>query len=453
MSRGDGSPPLMFQRWVRLSIVLLAQCAPTLGMASDDTVSVAGPPEAVWRHDSGACDNADYSDVPVRPLINDRGEILWFAGNSHGYRPTRGGSGGADRLATMERVDCSAQLGELSQGTVNEPQAYHANLWLEAPFTLDGRNVYALAHDEFHGEWTGDPRYCDEQALQHRIVLRCNYWNVIAARSSDGGTHFALDGVRSDGSVRPAIALPDPYVLEAMPAGNSASLEQGMAAQSNIIHWGQYFYVLVLQVVHGSPAHNPLDGVCIFRTADLGGPSTWRGWSAATRTYSIAVPQSYPMRMAQPQEHCSPVLPTHYRFTWSYNVPLRRFIIIGLDASFQHTDQAAFVYMTASLDPLTGELQPQSREGLLMHIAWLPQWQRDPTIEGAAYPSLLDPSSPELSDSESTPVGRADRNFQLSGARPYLYFTRLNPRTSRGGGANRDVVRVPLRVTAGAPNG
>ena len=58
---------------------------------------------------------------------------------------------------------------------------------------------------------------------------------------------------------------------------------------------------------------------------------------------------------------------------------------------------------------------------------------------GAAYPSLLDPTSPTL-----RPGGGTDLNFQYSGAQPYLYYTRLNEFQRRG--SDRDVVRWKLSV-------
>jgi hypothetical protein len=430
---------LVFAHWV---------CDPTAATA--DQITLAGPPQLVWHHLGKACDRKDYSDVPVRPFLNDRGEVVWLAGNSDGYRVTKGSGGGSDRLATMGRTHCQAQiLGDPHTSAVGgRPDSYHSAVWLESPFTADGRVVYALAHNEFHGEWSGDGRYCNQQFPQNRIVLRCGYWNLIAARSNDGGDTFALIGMRPDGVVAPAIALPDPYVFNSTDSDSAAPLQQGMAAQSNIIRWGDYYYVLVLQLVYGRAAHNPLDGVCLFRTDDLSTPHSWRGWSQAHHAYSVKVPQSYPNSAVDPAEHCTPVLPTHYRFTWSYNVVLRRFIVVGIDAAYYGKDRPAFVYVTATLDPNAGELRVQGAGRPLMPIAWIPQWQRDPNVEGAAYPSLLDPSSPELSKSAGPPAIPGDRNFQYSGASPYLYYTRLNPRGSNADSTNRDVVRIRLHVSA-----
>ena len=51
--------------------------------------------------------------------------------------------------------------------------------------------------------------------------------------------------------------------------------------------------------------------------------------------------------------------------------------------------------------------------------------------ETLGYPSLLDPND-------------TSRNFEKTGQRPYLYYTRMHPYTQKNNGLDRDLVRVPL---------
>ena len=59
-----------------------------------------------------------------------------------------------------------------------------------------------------------------------------------------------------------------------------------------------------------------------------------------------------------------------------------------------------------------------------------------------AYPSLLDPTSPQLLP--------GDLNFQTTGELPYLYFTQMNPvgpdHPDNPNGWNRDLVRMAVQV-------
>jgi hypothetical protein len=71
------------------------------GTATAIEVSVTGPAGMVWNYRSQVCDWSDFSDVPVRPFLNARGEVVWISGNSDGYRLTKGKPDARDRLAPM----------------------------------------------------------------------------------------------------------------------------------------------------------------------------------------------------------------------------------------------------------------------------------------------------------------------------------------------------------------
>jgi hypothetical protein len=60
------------------------------------------------------------------------------------------------------------------------PASYDTGLWMAAPFTAEGTNIHALVHNEFHGEWTADQRWCTRQ--EPSIYLPCDHWDV-AGRS------------------------------------------------------------------------------------------------------------------------------------------------------------------------------------------------------------------------------------------------------------------------------
>jgi hypothetical protein len=173
-----------------LSCTVLAALIPLLGTghATADAQQVrielaAGAPETVWRHgDEGApCAPNDYADVPVRPFLvkgaaSGTYRVLWFAANSQGYfaseTPGPDLAPGDVTLTRFRRLSDCARWIRSQPYSGSTPERYNTGLWMVAPFTSDGTNVYALVHNEFHGEWTGSPRWCTEQRPQ--IYLPCN---------------------------------------------------------------------------------------------------------------------------------------------------------------------------------------------------------------------------------------------------------------------------------------
>jgi hypothetical protein len=443
-------------RPLKALIILFAVCRGT-AQAQQVRIDLAAPaPETVWRHgEQGApCAPDDYADVPVRPfLVNGAAvgayRVLWFSANSQGYfaSETRGPDLlPADvTLARFQRLpDCARWLSSKPYAG-SMPDRYDTGLWMVAPFTHDGTNVYALVHNEFHGEWTGSSRWCREQRLS--IYLPCNYWNLVSAFSTDGGRHFVLRQTRPNWN-EPAISIAEPYAPD---MAYRHPLPQGIAAQSNMIEQDGFVYVLAQQI--GTPALVPPKenaGMCLFRAPVPLDPSTrWQGWAGADIGW-ISLPASYPAAPQPPP--CAKVLPGAFRFSWSYNPALKQFIMLGLaadpayrlscpaaDPTVRDSDQA-FVYMTAKADLPNGRFTVVTAQTCLVRINWFTRWGRSwPTNIGAAYPSLLDPTSPTL-----RPGGGTDLNFQYSGGQPYLYYTRLNEFQRRG--SDRDVVRWKLSV-------
>jgi hypothetical protein len=428
--------------------------------------------DVVWQYSfpGTACVENDYSDVPVRPfLVGLMGQtVLWFAANSNGSYASVGVSGSTDILARLQRgtaagPGCVSWLP--SAKYVNStPASYNTGLWMVAPFTPDGKNIQALVHNEFHGEWVGlGTGWCWQQVPE--IYLPCDYWNIVSAQSNDGGQSFSLRQNVTNTNA-PAIALGAPYQPPMLPPPpqkmQPTNLPQGITAQSNILQVGRYYYVLVQQLPFQPQGTSPSaeSGVCIYRAPVPivpGASLTWMGWGGSG--YTVPVPTSYPVT---PTTLCQPMLDAPFRFSWSFNTVLNQYVIIGQDTlttmakknvstdgcpyapgALPQTADEAFVYMTAALDGETGQLSMVMPETCLLQINSVAAWQNmnNQILSGQAYPSLLDPTSPQLR--------RGDRNFQYSGAQPYLYFTQLNP-LGMGNyhGNDRGILRVPLAVSA-----
>jgi len=439
-----------------LSVAALAHAAPA---PAQQVWVTSTSPTTVWNYSypGTACTKEDVPDVPVRPfLVGPLGQtVLWFAGNANSYYASVGmPSSGPDILFEFQRgtsrgPGCVAWLPSTAYPG-STPASYNNGLWMAAPFTPNGLVIEALVHNEFHGEWTGNFDWC--WAQHTGIYLLCDYWNIVSALSTDGGLTFLLrQQSGAPGTNVPAIALGQPYELLPPPPTGAGTVPQGMTAQSNILQVGHYYYVLAQQLSSSMPWQ---DGVCIYRAAVPimpGAPLTWKGWDG--NSYSIAVPTSYPA--TDPLPLCTPVLSNAFRFSWSFNTVLNQLIIIGQDLLQNVTGvegcpyapnvspsvaDSAFVYTTATLD-MAGKLTVTPGENCLLQITSSTNWHANDLPAGQAYPSLLDPASPQLM--------RGDRNFQYSGVQPYLYFTQFNPKTNENGGYDRDVLRLPLLVTIG----
>jgi len=437
-----------------------------LAQAAQGPIVVASAePEVVWGYSypGTACAANDYPDVPVRPFMGNGPtpgtyRIHWFAGNSNGYfaseAPGNPVSANQVSLARIQRLPDCARWVESWPYANSTPENYYTGLWMVAPYTSDGVNVYALIHNEFHGEWTGQSEWCSTQTRS--IYLPCDYWNIVAATSDDSGGHFSLIQQQSDQNT-PAIALPAPYTP------NYAPGPQGMTAQSNIFGQGGYAYILVEQF--GTQLLKPADngGVCLVRSQlPLGRASRWQAWANGQW---VALPMVYPSNIPTTPP-CSPILPNtlsnRFRFSWSYNVILSHFILIGLETDNSHVvtsscpaanssvgnSKEAFVYIIVKADLAKGQFKVVTPETCLLRINWFNQsGPNDPANTGEAYPSLLDPSSPILQ-----PGGRIDLNFQYSGSAPYLYAVRLDPYSQTNTHYyDRDVVRWKLSISPLGP--
>ncbi len=430
-------------------------CDPTLGPMS----LINDFEETVYNFQTDGCFTgasaapSDFSDVPVRPfIVGDNRAVLWFASNSQGYFKTEGvptNQGAQDILARMIRASttggqCIRWLVSPGQGDTNPIQSYNNELWMVVPYTIDGQTIYSLVHNEYH------PCVPPSTGPNCTTSVQNEYGNLVAAHSLDAGNTFQLIQNSSVNNV-PVIVAPYPY--QNIHDNNQMTGIAGMFAQSNIIKWGDYYYILIEQDLNILNANAPLPGVCIYRTNNLADPRSWLGFDGVQ--YSVPLVPVYPSSLSNPERYlCHPVLPNFYRFSWSYNVVLNKFIIMGLDTNYHVTGESpieAFVYTLANLDPQTGVLSSATNTGnsyteyFLREITWFDKWQAMQNVYGQAYPSFLDPNSPQISDHFGPNLIPGDRNFEYSASSPYLYYTLLFP-FNQNKGQDRNVVRQALKV-------
>lgn len=377
-------------------------------------VKIAGPAKPVFIAQRDRCNDGDVPDSPAMAFINDHQQVVLFNGISGSYP-----SIGPD-FNNLKR-DCRQPLFSNNPNREATPAAYHNRTWLRDPWTKDGKTIYALVHNEFHG-WQTNP----QQNCTFGIKKKCVYFSITAAISTDGGKFFHIIK-DANGDVIPAIISPFPYV----PDGG----QQGMIQQSNILSKtdarGKTAYYILVNFTGG---HGFKRGVCLMRNNDISNPNSWKAWDGNGFNISVnANPYRNPNLHAA--EHvCTPVSQHLPATSWTYNTILHEYISVGhmsLNDNVTGERGEAFGYSTSP------DMIHWSRPTVIQKVNWLIGYVQSAIgsgVEGQEYPSLLDPTS-------------AGRNFEFSGAHPYLYFTHVPPKTGMGDFQNRDLYREPLSIS------
>jgi hypothetical protein len=179
----------------------------------------------------------------------------------------------------------------------------------------------------------------------------------------------------------------------------------GIMMPSNIVRQSDGFYYVMV----AAPAyHAQQRGVCVMRTSDLTDPSSWRAWNGTS--YSTRFINPY-VDGSPPEDHvCTPVSPEqigNMSSSLSWNTYLQKWLLVGsIDIEDPDGNRPGF-YWSTSADLINWS---PSRQLVSGELPWSHTCgDEDPIL----YPSLLDPDSPSP-------------NFDMTGKRPYLYFTLFN---------------------------
>lgn len=362
---------------------VLAQTPPGL------QIDLIGEPVPALRSRVSACDTRDYPDTPARALRLADGRVQLYA---------------TDR---DNRVDVGPDLLHLRhecrvvyRGSGNDdPGAYDDRSWIASPWTTDGRTVWAIIHNEFHGHLrkplcpTG--RYMD-----------CWFNALTLVVSHDGGQSFQ----RMPGK---ALVAALPYRYDAVGLGH-----HGYFNPSNIADFRGGLYMFAF----ATRANAQRPGNCLFRTGDIEDAGSWRGWDGAAFNIRFVDPYA---AAVQPEQHvCAPVGVGALR--WPVTSLVRHEPTGLFIAVMQNSGPGGGVFYATSPD-----LLEWSAPALLTSLPGLPGWKcggPDPI----AYPSLIDPASP-------------DRNFGLVGTDALLFATLFDGSTCHPGN-DRSLVTWAVRV-------
>ncbi len=342
------------------------------GSARAASLNVVGPQEPVYDYASQSCFQYDQPDIPVRAYRDHLGRVQMVLPGAN----TRMIGPDLDNLTH----DCTVVISHLHSPL---PSDYADVDWISSIYTLDGQDVFALLHAEYHGH--EHPGYCGEP------FVKCRYNTVTLARSTNGGDLF----------VRPS---PPSHLVAAMPyryvPGNG---RYGFFTPSNIIEKDGWYYNLLLV---SATYRAQRSGVCLMRTQNLADPKSWRAWDGTGFNVRFIDPYR---ESGEPlaARVCEPVTPGNGDLNRSvtYNTFLGKYIVIGTGVNRYVASLGRFV--TGFFYAFSDDLIEWTPSQLLLETPrpWLCG-----NPEPLAYPSFLDPDS-------------TDRNFNTSNQRLYVYYS------------------------------
>ena len=357
---------------------------------------VEGAPQLVLKRSVDGCEPRFLPDTAATAFRDSAGKVHLFATWQHNYAMV------GPSLDTV-KMNCAL----LYKGAKSpDPAAFDDNAWLTSFYTEDGRTIYALAHDEYHGY--EHPGKCAESAKN-----RCWYNAITATQSRDGGASFE----HPDPARSLVATIPYRYGDLRMPAG--------MFEPTNIVRMGEYYYVMASLLA----PEKGRSGVCLMRTDHLADAASWRGWDGKDFTVKFVNP--YAAAAAEPARLCQALAPEvlKWHVTALVHHAKKDVFVAVMQATTTFPKNAVSqdgVYIATSPD-----LVHWSRISLLMPAASKFTYACG-GAEPVAHPALLDPTAP-------------DRNFTEIGDRPYLYYTLDHPVTCRIS-TNADLFRVQVTL-------
>lgn len=368
----------------------------TFAVSSLPPVTITGPEKTVFDWSKDACSIHDYPDLPTRAYRDANGQVQLVV--SHFVNRRMSGPS----LGNL-RHSCDILLRSHNDP---RPARFDDRQWIAAPYTIDGRTVYALLHNEYQGH--RHPGRC-----RSGVYPKCWYNTVTLAGSHDGGRTFQ----RTPPPDNLVASIPYRYVPEQGP--------YGLFSPSNIVRNSRdgRYYTLVEALGHKSQRR----GACLIRTANLPDPQSWRAWNGSS--FKVRFINPYRNKSAHASAHvCTPVSPNEIQsmsssLAWSTHFD--KWLLIGTADDHTKTGRDSIgIFYSLSDDLIHWQRRKLIRE---VELLWTYRCgDRDPIL----YPSLLDPNS-------------ESRNFETVGKRAWLYFTRLHYKNCRLT-QDRDLLRVPV---------
>ena len=358
-------------------------------------LKITGTEEVVYDWTTDRCEKMNLIDLPARAFRDADGQTQLILSHFVNYRMI---GPDLDHLET----DCNP----IMQSQYDpDPGAYNDAEWIAAPYTEDGRTVYAVVHNEYHG-WD-HPGQCSKRTY----FSPCWYNALTLAVSTDGGKTYSH------------VANPPGHLVANVPFRYEADAgPAGPRNPSNIIKGKDGYYY---EFFNMSFYADNKQWVCLMRTQNLSDPTSWRFWDGDGFDGQFINP--YTNSPPNPDSHVCPALEwndigAQLNDSITYNTYLNRYVLVGLSADTIGGREIWGVFYAFSDDLIHWTHRKLLRE---MILPWTAKKNTDVMY---LYPALLDPAS-------------ESRNFETTGKTAYLYYTRHN---FGQGSLDRDLIRIAV---------
>jgi len=355
------------------------------------TGALEGSRVAVFRTPQDSCTQNDIPDAMARAFRDSTGTIHFVSASSDLFQSLG---------PSLDSLQHSCQAAYHSANDPN-PADFNDQAWLDSFYPIDGKNIAALSHTEYHG-WAIQGE-CNVPG--NNQYGACEYDSDTYHLSRDGGYHF--ESFKAPNNF--LAGVPYKYKIDDGPMGYSVD--------TNVVELGGWYYAVATAWTwpphcYGSqgPHHCliPTGGGPI-RTTDVFDPSSWRGWNGTDFATSFVDPYLGPV--SDPLEHVYTPVP-YMGFVNAINIyqsiyPSANLVVATLWDYWDDELGPPGLYLTTSTD-LVNWTKPK----LVVTLAEISA--NDPKGNWLyAYFSLLDPAATDL-------------NFSIIGEHPYLYYVRLN---------------------------
>jgi hypothetical protein len=362
--------------------------------------------EKVFDWSNNKCEDLDLPDTPARAFKDDSNKIQLLAVHYKAYRNI------GNTFSSLSH-DCDNGL-VFTSDNESIPDNYNNMEWLSAPFTLEGHYIYNIIHNEYHynSDWVSNM-----------------YTTLTLASSSNRGRTY------SHAAPRGHLVFSLPFKWDMSPTGprGNPPAWYGVGFTSNIIGREGYYYMFATTHYWDNTQQQWIGGTCVFRTPDFRIANSWRGWNGTSFAAQSVDPYSYTGNPPppSPQNTCTPFSSAANGWTngmsissITFNSALNQWLAVGFYDHPSDKSLNGFYYITTTDSNFLNWSAPQR----LMYSSW-GNTNRNNIEPQIFYPSLIDHNA-------------VTRNFEDSGASPYLYFTRENNMPSN----DRDLLRIQIQL-------
>jgi hypothetical protein len=369
-----------------LSLLLSATDEPATAQQSSGVSTVKGiltGSRSEVFNTKNSCVLIDIPDAPARAFRDYLG-MVHLVSSHYVMRQNIG--------PTLDTVKHSCDVSYNSAHDPN-PADFNDATWLDSFYSIDGKNIVALGHMEYHG-WSHKGE-CSEQGT---YTPACWYNADTYHYSTDGGYHFKP----VEAPANFVAGLPYQYEVNQGP--------EGYSIDTNILKTGDWYYALATDWPWPPNCGQPGQPLCLvpfggapLRTSDITDPSSWRAWNGKEFAVSFADP--YPGPLEHPEEHVYTPVPYMY-YVNAINVSaVSNLFVATLFDPWNEAYGPPGLYLSSSPD-----LVQWTKPTLVVTVKELLA-KEPPGNWSYAYFSLLDP-------------GSTDPNFSTITDSPYVYYVR-----------------------------